>query len=203
MEGGIRIGWLRRRADLDPNGGPLEEQYHNQVHRLTERTHGLEFSSYDELWAWSVERGDLFWRTLWEFFEIRRSEGFSSVREGWSPGSEWFGVRWFPGARLNYAENMLAPADAKPGDVAVLGLSETRPDIMLSWSELRDRTGSFEQFLASLGVGPGDVVTAIMPNIPETLVAMLATAALGAIWSAIPPELGAEPMRRRLEALRP
>ncbi|MGC8556400.1 MAG: AMP-binding protein, partial [Conexivisphaera sp.] len=97
----------------------------------------------------------------------------------------------------------LMHADRIPGETAVLGLSEARPEVRLSWSELRDRVGYMEQFLESLGVRKGDVVAAIMPNIPETLIAMLATVALGAVWSAVPPELSTESMRRRLEILKP
>ncbi len=160
---------------------------------------GLEFDGYDELWRWSVERSDEFWRTLWEFFGIKAQGAFKVVRDGWMPKA-----RWFVGAELNYAENMLRRAEEAPDDLAVVGISEARPkELRLSWSELRDRVGHMEAFLESLGVGKGDVVAAVMPNIPETLIAMLSTTAMGAVWSALPPELGPDSLAKRLSMLRP
>src|SRR5207247_225451 len=99
------------------------------------------------------------------------------------------GAEWFPGARLNYAENLLS---AGAGDEpAILARSESRPDVELSWAQLRAEVARAAAGLRSLGVGPGDRVVAYLPNVPETVVGFLATASIGAIWSSAAPEFGA------------
>ena len=99
------------------------------------------------------------------------------------------GTKWFPGAELNYAEHVFRMA--RPGEAAVVHASELRERAELTWDELEEQTARAAAALRELGVGPGDRVVAYMPNVPETLVAFLACASLGAIWSSCSPDFGA------------
>ena len=171
---------------------------------------GRELAGYDELWRWSVEELEDFWAAIWEFCGVRASHGYEQVlAERRMPGASWFA-----GARLNYAENMLtdlrrAKGDARsgrrrdPGAVAVVHCSELRELDELTWGELRERVAAAAGGLRALGVGRGDRVVAYMPNIPETLIAFLATASLGAIWSSAAPEFGARSVVDRFAQIEP
>jgi acetoacetyl-CoA synthetase len=146
---------------------------------------GLSFGGdYDSLWRWSVDRLEDFWASIWDFCGVRASQPYSQVL----PERRMPGADWFPGARLNYAENILA---GKPGDrVAILAASESRALATLTWDALRDQVAALAGGLRRLGVGEGDRVAAYMPNLPETVAAMLATTSLGAIWSSCSPDFG-------------
>jgi acetoacetyl-CoA synthetase len=162
------------------------------------RERGLDFADYDALWRWSV--GDLegFWSSLWEYFEIRAHAPYERVLGSRAmPGAEWF-----PGARLNYAEHMLGRAEDTDA-VAVVAHSQTREPVELTFGELRAQVARARAGLKHLGVGPGERVVAYLPNIPETLVAFLATASLGAIWATCPPEFGVRSVLHRLGQLEP
>jgi acetoacetyl-CoA synthetase len=153
------------------------------------------FSSYEELWRWSVDDLDGFWRSIWELYEVGPTPDRVLARAG-MPGAEWF-----PGTRLNYAEHLFRSARA--GEVAVLSASESRPLEQLSWDELRDRVARCAAGLRRLGVGRGDRVVAYMPNVPETLIAFLATASIGAIWSSCAPEFGVGTVVDRFAQIEP
>jgi acetoacetyl-CoA synthetase len=148
-------------------------------------TRGKDLPGYDELFAWSV--GDLegFWGSVWDFFEVKAQTPYERVLGADSmPGAEWF-----TGSTLNYAEHMVG-ADEDLGDVAVLAISQTREPFELTFADLREQVGAARAGLQRLGVGPGDRVVAYLPNIPETLVAFLAAASLGAVWATCAPEFG-------------
>ena len=133
----------------------------------------LRFGSYNELWEWSVGDLEAFWASIWDFCEVRASKPYERVlgrRE--MPGAEWF-----VGAELNYAEHVFARE--RPHDAAIVHRSETRPDGELTWGELRAQVSRCAAGLRALGVGKGDRVVAYLPNIPETVIAFLATLALG------------------------
>jgi acetoacetyl-CoA synthetase len=159
---------------------------------------GRDFAGYDELWRWSIEDLEGFWGSIWEFFGVRAHTPYERVlgrRE--MPGAEWF-----PGARLNYAEHLLGtPEDTDR--VAVIARSQTREPVELTFGELRDRVARARAGLRRLGVGAGDVVVAYLPNIPETLVAFIATASLGATWAACAPEFGARSVLARFGQIEP
>jgi acetoacetyl-CoA synthetase len=150
-----------------------------------ESERGLRFNGdYHGLWRWSVDRLEDFWASIWDFCGVRASQPYSEVR----PERRMPGADWFPGARLNYAENIFA---GKPGDrVAILSASESRALATLTWDQLREQVAALAGGLRELGVGEGDRVVAYMPNLPETVAAMLATASLGAIWSSCSPDFG-------------
>src|SRR5207342_3605115 len=147
--------------------------------RWLARERGLDFEGegYSALWHWSVTDLDGFWQAVWDYCGIDASAPPTAVlgRRG-MPGAEWF-----PGARLNYAQHVLR-REAGGGE-ALLYVSETRPLTALDWQTLGNSVRTLATQLRALGVGPGDRVVAWMPNIPETMIAMLATTAIGAIWA--------------------
>ena len=167
-----------------------------------ERERGLTFASYEELHRWSVDDLEGFWSAVWEHFAVRGHSPYDAVlgrRE--MPGAEWF-----PGATLNYAEHALGLLDNPDQDAdetAVLGYSQTRDRVELTWGQLRDQVARARAGLQRLGVGRGDRVVAYLPNIPETLVAFLATASLGAIWASCAPEFGARSVVDRFGQVEP
>ena len=166
--------------------------------RRVEREHGLDLGGeYDALWRWSVESLDEFWATVWDEFGVIAS----SPAERVLASREMPGAKWFPGARLNYAENLL---HERPGDrLAIQHASELRPLAELSWGELREQVAAAAAGLRALGLGPGDRVVAYMPNIPETVVAFLAAASIGAIWSSCSPDFGAGSVVDRFAQIEP
>jgi len=169
---------------------------------------GRPFADYAELWRWSVDELEDFWGCIWEFCGVRASKPYERVL-----GSrEMPGARWFEGAELNYAENMLAGMLPGPGreaihdrseEVAVLHCSELRELGELSWGELSAQVAAAAGGLRALGVARGDRVVAYMPNIPETLVAFLAVASIGAVWSSAAPEFGARSVIDRFSQIEP
>jgi acetoacetyl-CoA synthetase len=159
---------------------------------------GIDHSGYDELWRWSVDDLEGFWGSVWDFFEIRARTPHERVLGSRAmPGAEWF-----PGARLNYAEHMVG-TDDDLDQIAILARSQTRDDFDLSFGELREQVARARAGLQRLGVGRGDRVVAYMPNVPETLVAFLATASLGAVWATCAPEFGPRSVIDRFGQLEP
>ena len=161
------------------------------------RERGRQLADYRALWRWSVEDLEGFWQALWDYFGIESSAPHTRVLGRRSmPGAEWF-----PGARLNYAQHVLRRERAG-GDV-LLHLSETRPLSALPWTTLGNQVRTLATALRALGVQPGDRVVAWMPNIPETMAAMLATTAIGAIWACCSPDFGERGTLDRLAQLAP
>ncbi len=171
------------------------------------------FDDYDTAWRWSVaaDTAGAFWRSVAEEFGVtwHHPPEFDLQRRG----ADVSGARWFGGGRLNYAERALsltvaAPAEgeprrADPGAIAVIGRSQTRPDLDLTWGALTDLVARIRRGLEAAGVGLGDRVAAYLPNIPETLAAMLACASLGAIWTCCAPEMGVTGVLDRLAQVDP
>lgn len=158
--------------------------------------------TYDDLWRWSVTDLDGFWSSIWDHFGVRSSSlpGPALGRRA-MPGAEWF-----PGARINYARHLLEDADpARQFDdrVAVVAESQTRERIELTFAELRQEVARVRAGLMELGVERGDRVAAYLPNIPETLIAYLATASLGAVWASCAPEFGARSVVDRFDQIEP
>jgi len=167
--------------------------------RWLEGEKGRVFEDYHALWRWSVEDLEGFWGSLWEFFEVRSYEQHTRVlgrRE--MPGAEWF-----PGATLNYAEHALKHAEGRLEETAILYRSEARPLASLSWRELRQGVAACAAGLKALGVGRGDRVAAYLPNCPEAVVAFLACASLGAVWSSCSPDFGASSVVDRVRQIGP
>jgi acetoacetyl-CoA synthetase len=159
----------------------------------TER--GLHFASYRKLHAWSASDLDGFWSAIAGFFAVR----FHTPPTAVLGRREMPGAQWFPGATLNYAEHALAGHEG----TAVIAYSQTRERVDLTWAQLRDQVARARAGLQRLGVGRGDRVVAYAPNIPETLVAFLATASLGAVWASCAPEFGARSVIDRFAQVEP
>jgi acetoacetyl-CoA synthetase len=163
--------------------------------RLAE--HGIETDGYHDLWRWSVENLEEFWESIWDHFDVRASAPYERVLGSRTmPGAEWF-----PGARLNFAEHVFRDRD--PGAVAVRHASELRPLAETSWGELEEDTRRVAAALRASGVGPGDRVVAYVPNIVEAVVAFLACASIGAIWSSCSPDFGARSVVDRFAQIEP
>ena len=166
------------------------------------RERGLHFDSYDALWRWSVADLSAFWQSIWDFFDIQSPTPHRAVLEN----ATMPGARWFPGAQVNYASQALRHADAAHagGHPAIVFQNERLASpVETSWPELRRQVGVFAAQLQAAGVGPGDRVCAYLPNIPPTIVAFLACASVGAIWSVCSPDMGPVAVLDRFRQIAP
>lgn len=146
---------------------------------------GIKLAGHDELWRWSVNRLEDFWAAIWDFFEVTDHGTRETVlAERVMPGAQWF-----TGSRLNYAEQALKGCGADDAP-AILGRSQTRGDVDLTWAQLRDQVARARRVLRDHGVGPGDRIAGYLPNTPEAVVAFLAATGLGAIWTSCAIEFG-------------
>lgn len=169
-----------------------------------EREDGITFDDYEALWSWSVESMNDFWLAVWRYNEIPADAAPDiAVNLPSSDATDFIGTEWFPGARLNYAEAMLRLPGRADDDVVVVGRSQTRAEVTLTAAELRDQVARARAGLVRLGVRRGDRVAAYAPNIPETLVVMLAAASLGAIFSSCAPEFGTRNVIDRWQQIEP
>ena len=184
---------------------PLPEPRITAYQRWLAETHGLRFAHYEELWQWSVTELDAFWRSIWDWFEVESPTPFSAVlAERRMPGASWF-----PGAQVNYARQVLrhgARADAA-GHPAIVWSDEAslaRGELHhLNWPELARQVGTLAASLRRLGVRRGDRVVAVLPNRPETAVAFLAVASIGAVWSLCSPDMGPVAVLDRFRQIEP
>jgi acetoacetyl-CoA synthetase len=158
---------------------------------------GLRFADYGELWRWSVDDLDAFWASIWDFFGVAADGDRAAVLAS----RQMPGARWFPDTSLNYAEHAFAGRDA--AETAILHASELRELEQISWGELRLQVAAVAAGLRGLGVGRGDRVVAYLPNIPEAIVAFLATASIGAIWSSCSPDFGPASVVDRFAQIEP
>jgi len=165
--------------------------------RWLETTRGLRFATYDELWRWSVADLEAFWESLWEYFQIRSVTPYTRVLSSHTMP----GARWFEGATLNYVEHVFRRAT--PDHPAALFQSERQPLMPISWADLERQVASVAAALRGLGVGPGDRVVGYVPNIPQALVAFLAAASLGAVWSSCSPDFGSPSVIDRFKQIEP
>ena len=157
---------------------------------------GHEHASYEELWAWSVEDLESFWASVWRWFDIRGAPYDAVLADRAMPGA-----RWFEGTRLNYAEHALR---AGAGDrVAVVEHDEEGPRGELTWDALRGAVGGAAAGLRERGIGRGDVVVGYLPNSAEAVIAYLACASIGAVWSSCAPDLQPSAALDRFAQLRP
>jgi len=179
-----------------PTPQSIESSQIGRYLRWLKQTRGLDFSDYRQLWRWSVTDLAGFWGSIFDHFGIIAEGDPTTVLAD----SSMPGTRWFPDVSLNYAENMLRGDDSQ---IVVTALSQTREATRLRRGELRDAVARAAAGLRRLGVGKGDRVAAYLPNIPEALIAMLATTSVGAIWAVCAPELGTEAVLDRLTQLEP
>jgi acetoacetyl-CoA synthetase len=181
----------------DPPAELVENARMTEFMRWLERERGLSFDGYHDLWRWSVDDLEGFWSAIWDFFEVRADGSCERVLAG----HEMPGARWFAGASLNYAEHVFAgKGDA---ETAILHASELRELDELSWGELRAQVAELAAALRGLGVDRGDRVVAYMPNVPEAIIAFLAAASIGAIWSSCSPDFGPSSVIDRFAQIEP
>ncbi len=162
---------------------------------------GLSFADYDALWRWSVTDLDAFWQSVWDFFDLRSPTPHTAVLAR----NRMPGAQWFPGAQANYARQVLRHVDAAhaAGQPAIISRNEKGLHRELSWPELRRQVAALALHLRAQGVQPGDRVAAYLPNIPEAMVAFLATVSIGGVWSVCAPDMGTHAVLDRFRQIEP
>ena len=162
---------------------------------------GLTFDTYNDLWRWSVTELDAFWQSIWDYFDFQSPTPHTAVLAN----NVMPGAKWFPGAQTNYAHQVLRhvqPAhDA--GFLAVISHNEKGLRREMTWPELRRQVAAMALHLQAQGVQPGDRVAAYLPNIPEAMVAFLATASVGGVWSICAPDMGTNAVLDRFKQIEP
>lgn len=164
-------------------------------------TQGLDFASYDALWRWSTTDLERFWQSIWDYFDLQSPTPHRAVLSQ----AQMPNVRWFEGAQFNYARQVfrhVAPAHAA-GFPALISRNERGDHQELTWPALRQQVASLALHLRAHGVQPGDRVAAYLPNIPEAIVAFLAVASLGAVWSVCAPDMGTAAVLDRFKQIEP
>jgi acetoacetyl-CoA synthetase len=182
----------------EPSSDLIEKARMTEFMRWLESERGLGFADYQELQRWSVDDLNAFWAAIWDFFDVQADGERSPVLAS----REMPGAEWFPNVSLNYVEHVFAGKDA-PEATAIFHSSELRELAELSWGELRSQVAACAAGLRAMGVERGDRVAAYMPNVPETIVAFLATASLGAVWSSCSPDFGAASVIDRFAQIEP
>jgi len=181
----------------DPPAELVERARMTEYMRWLEAERGLSFDGYHELWQWSVDDLEGFWSSIWDFFGVQADGRYDAVL-----GSrEMPGAEWFAGTSLNYAEHVFAGKD--DAEIAILHASELRELGELSWGELRSQVAAVAAGLRALGVERGDRVVAYLPNVPEAIVAFLASASIGAVWSSCSPDFGPASVIDRFAQIEP
>ena len=161
--------------------------------------HSLCFDNYQELWEWSVDDIEFFWETIWDFFDVKASKLYSKVLAK----KEMPGTVWFPGSELNYVDQLLRQKEITPYKIAVVSQSETFGRVELTWTELYQQVASVADQFRKVGLERGDRVVAILPNSTTALIAFLATASLGGIWSLCAPDMGHVAVLDRFKQIKP
>src|SRR5512139_1247391 len=161
------------------------------------RSHGAPDGAYDALWQWSVDHPAAFWAAVYEFCGVIGDRGDGPVLQH---GDRMPGARWFADTRLNFAENLLRGAGA---GAAIIATDERGRRRELSWDQLRGEVARVASGLRTAGVGPGDRVAGFLPNLPEAVIAMLATACIGATWSSCSPDFGIRGVLDRFGQIEP
>ncbi len=167
--------------------------------RYLKETRGFEFAGYNEMWDWSTTDLDGFWSAIWDFFDVRASAPYTKILANASVEH----AKWCPGAQLNYAENLLRHAQTRPDAQALSVTSETFGQTGLTWEELAQSVANAAAYLTANGVTKGDRVVAILPNTETALIAFLASASIGAVWSLCAPDMGHVAILDRFRQIEP
>jgi acetoacetyl-CoA synthetase len=183
----------------EPDGKTVRDARVTRFMSWLEARDQLRFGGYQELWQWSVTRPGEFWAAVWDYFEVLGDRGTGPALAGQVMPD----VRWFDGATLNYARNALRTAWTDPGRTAMIFDSERGRAGSLSYAQLAAEVARVARGLRSLGVRRGDRVAALLPNVPEAVVGLLAAASLGAIWSSCSPDFGARSVIDRFAQIEP
>jgi acetoacetyl-CoA synthetase len=184
---------------------PLPEPQITRYQRWLHGTHGLQFADYEALWRWSVDELEAFWLSMWQYFDIQSPTPFARALSS----QRMPGARWFEGAQVNYARQVLrhvdeAQAAGHPAivfaDEPMLAAGQLR---VVTWPQLRDQVAAFASALRRMGVQRGDRVCAYLPNRPETAIVFLGCASVGAIWSICSPDMGPVAVLDRFRQIEP
>ncbi|MDG1069066.1 MAG: AMP-binding protein, partial [Sulfitobacter sp.] len=167
--------------------------------RFVGETRGLTFPDYNAMWEWSVKDLDAFWAAIWDFFGIRASVPYTRILGN----RDMPGAQWCPDAMLNYADNILHHAEGREDHPAIVSFSETSGRHELTWGQLRRQVASVAAHLRRMGVEQGDRVVAVLPNTEAALIALLATASIGAAWSLCAPDMGQVAIVDRFKQIAP
>ena len=159
--------------------------------------HGKSFAEYDHLYQWSIEQGRAFWATLWDYAEVIHSRSYDQVVD---EINKMPGAQWFEGARLNFAENLLRYRDDR---IALSFRGESRPTLNITYNQLYLQVARLAKSLRNIGIQSGDRIAGFMPNMIETVVAMLAVTSIGAIWSSCSPDFGIKGVLDRFGQIEP
>ncbi|MBE0557327.1 MAG: acetoacetate--CoA ligase, partial [Proteobacteria bacterium] len=159
--------------------------------------HQQNFTDYDGLYAWSVSNIADFWADVWDFVGVKASRRYDEVVDD---AKKMPGAKWFSGSRLNFAENLLRFHD---DTVALIFKGEDRPTRTMTYAELATEVARIARALRASGIGPGDRVAGFMPNMPETIIAMLAATSVGAVWSSCSPDFGIKGVLDRFGQIKP
>ncbi len=159
--------------------------------------YNLSFKDYHELWKWSVDNIEEFWKAIWDYFNIISHSPYKNILSGYNMPN----CRWFEGSTLNYSEHIFRHAN--PAEPAIYFGNEAGDYKEISWNELKQKVASLAAYLRSVGVTKGDRVVAFLPNIPEATISFLAVNSLGAIWSSTSPDFGAESVVDRFAQIEP
>ena len=180
---------------------PSEESIRqSNMHRfmqLVNARHRQKFDEYTPLYRWSVEHIPEFWADMWEFAGVIHSAPYKEVADDLT---KMPGTHWFPGARLNFAENLLRYRDDR---TALIFKGEGRPATRMTYARLYDEVARMAKSLRAMGIRPGDRVVGFMPNMPQTTIAMLAATSIGAVWSSCSPDFGIKGVLDRFGQIRP
>jgi acetoacetyl-CoA synthetase len=188
---------LRRKPLWVPSGEQVKQANLTRFLAFANKKHSLSVRSYPELYRWSIEKPADFWSAMWEYAEILFSKKFETVVDDLG---KFPGAKWFPGARLNFAENLLRFRDE---GIALISRSEGRERSSLTYSDLYGRVARVANGLRETGVRPGDRVGGYLPNIEEAAIAMLAATSVGAVWACCGAELGSGAVLDRLGQVKP
>ncbi len=183
-----------------PTPAQVEQANLTRFMRFAGERHERKFDDYAALYDWSVRESERFWTAVWDFCEVRAAARGEVVL---ADGDKMPGARWFPQARLNYAENLLRHCTAGDATDALVFWGEDKLRRRVSRGELLAQVSRLAQALRASGVGQGDRVAGYLPNLPEAIVAMLATASLGAIWSSASPDFGVQGVVDRFGQIAP
>ncbi|GIO23276.1 acetoacetate--CoA ligase [Oceanobacillus sp. J11TS1] len=190
---GIQEGTLL----FEPSKAQMEKANITSYRTWLQEYKQIQTKDYHTLWKWSVQDLDTFWESIWEYFQIQSHHPYQTVRSG----KQIIGTKWFPEASLNYAEHVFRNKSFE--SPAIIHTSENRPLQEASWEKLYHDTAALQKTLHQQGIQKGDRVVCYAPNIYETVVAFLATASLGAIWSSASPDFGTQSVMERFQQIEP
>lgn len=189
--------------DSDILWGPQDRAQPSNLERFAEwvsSNRDIDLASYSQLWTWSTDNGHEFWGDVWNYYSVGQpqADNDTPVLQFDDDISQ---AEWFPGFTLNFAEFILRSGE--PNDVAIIGLTEQGLETTYTWADLRNSVQKFANVLDGIGVGPGDVIAGYLPNLPETMIAFLGSAAVGATWSVVGVEYSPEAAADRFRQLNP